>query len=105
MLILAKGGWSGGQDLNLRHSGICALGRLSGTHLGQASTASPPVKAMWLHWLGSSTKLSYRPTAVYKNRIYDLCLSFMPLAFVNKLFDLPVFVRAIPKYWSCLRAY
>jgi len=46
--------------LNLRRSGFCTLGRLSGAHPRRTPTASPSTRGSG--WLGSSTKLSYRPT-------------------------------------------
>ena len=63
--FIISGVWSGGRDLNLRQSGFCTLDRLNDAHHTgrrlQRLRQSVPKSG----WLGSSTKLSYRPTKCY----------------------------------------
>ena len=62
----------------------CMLDRLSNTYYEWTSTASPSAKPTSLCWLGSSTKLSYRPTKHFKRRnwIYVLRIKFQCIALI-----------------------
>ena len=61
--------WSGGRDLNLRRSGFCTLDRLNDAHHTGRLLQHLRQPRHLLGWLGSSTKLSYRPTDLYNVKI------------------------------------
>ncbi len=64
-----RGVWSGGRDLNLRQSGFCTLDRLNDAHHTGRRLQRLRQPRPKLGWLGSSTKLSYRPTEFYNVKI------------------------------------
>ena len=75
MRFIVKNDWSGGRDLNLRHSGVCTLGRLGDLHpqVGVYSISA----SHELGQLGSSTKLSYRPTSSFRGKIMIYVFRFL----------------------------
>ena len=91
--------WSGGRDLNLRRSGFCTLDRLNDAHhtgrLLQRLRQPGPKSG----WLGSSTKLSYRPTDCYNVKITIYAFRYNPSSYHDCLFEFPQLSLYFVGFW------
>ncbi len=75
--------------MNLRRSGFCTLDRLNDAHhTGRLLQHLRQPRPM-LGWLGSSTKLSYRPTDFYNVNITIYAFRYNPSNYHNCLLEFP----------------